>query len=216
MTSRQRTLCYAGLLVTSMLLVPAAMGHFDRPWYTYGDSGCEHREDPINVIFYGTAATNHHVFEHTIRHTGWQETGGDLNGGDQYIKDRHTGCARNYEQIASGSGSRFHVRFFGNPHKDDKGRWETSADPHHEDLVAPPQCFPAGHAVDKGTKEEPTENGSGFDWGRRELDAQYYSPHHHPVYYERGKNTRSFEQCDGDEAGSNGTIAWIRVGHRYP
>lgn len=202
-----RAVAVIGAAAASLVLVSAAIGHYNRPNYTYGSSSCENASDPVNVVFYGTAAANHRAYDHVRRHTGWDR----YNGNDQWIRN-HGECERMYDQLASGRFSRFHARFFGNGHKDDKGRWETSTGAHHEDWVW--TC--PGHAVDKGTVDEPTDNGSGFDQGRRELAQQMYDAKHHPIYYERGRNTRSFKQCDGDKAGSDGLIAWILVGRRYP
>lgn len=109
-------------------------------------------------------------------------------------------------QRASGCGtcSRFHVRLNQTGDSDTIVGITTTAPTHHEDFV-----IPCGHAVDK-TVPPPQGEGSGFDQGRAQITWILHTTHGNPEWEYWG-NTQSFEQCDGDEAASDGWTAWMLI-----
>jgi hypothetical protein len=191
------------LLVALLAYASTGSGAFRTSQFTYSDSGCRKRADPINMILYGRNATPGYVGDRIYLVTGWGNTDGStqrfLTGGK---------CGKMDGQLASGTASRFHIRWHKMAGRDRKGRVGVSADPHHEDLA----CFtPPNHAVDKGSVDpnhyEPTPEGSGFDQGRDEVVGKFGGGKY--VYW---GNTKAFKQCDGDWAGSDGRVAFVKLG----
>ena len=78
-------------------------------------------------------------------------------------------------------------------------------DAHHEDTIVYPGC----HAVDANGPD-----GSGFDQGRRRL-RELFAAGGHGWRSQFWGNTRSFRQCDGDYAGSDGYVVFLRVDHAH-
>jgi hypothetical protein len=203
---RARTV-FLALCALALLGAPAE-ARFRTAHYTYStDSGCKDPIDPINAVFYGKSATWQRTSGFITKYAGWEN--GD--GSDQNFKSgRH--CRVQAIQRASGgnASSRFHIRLSQVVGRDRKHRRATVGDAHHEDLNVVTNCFPAGHAVDKGTADDPTPNGSGFDQGRAEL-AGAFRAKGRKVSYQNWGNTRAFEQCDGDLAGSDGLTALMTI-----
>lgn len=178
-----------------------ALGHFQT--YPYTLSSCpasyEHQVDPINDVFFG-AGTADRALNHIRFHTGW----GDTSGSAQYFSSESV-CGAMYGQRASGASwqSRFHIRV--RRTYDDDPTWGITArgDAHHEDFV-----WYCGHAVDKGGVSSGLT--SGFDQGRRAIYDAFYGVHGYAGVTYWG-NTREFKQCDGDYAGSNGSVGWWRI-----
>jgi hypothetical protein len=183
--------------------------------------------DPIGAVFYGSAARWDVVGSRSDhkgdveRHTGWSTHAGEA---PQWYRDADN-CWVPSGQLASRSGpfhSRFHIRMWEKIGLDQKARHEVVATPHHEDWIYSTQhigCNKFGvgnHAIDHGAVDrgagDRTQNGSGFDWGRRELASHYTGSRHHDVTYTYEGNTRSVKQCDGEYAGSNGNVVWISMG----
>lgn len=222
LTGRRRWCCP----FATILLVVAALGtglpsateaHFPYPKYSYSSGGnCQGPTDPVSLVYYGSAATSVRTRKDIQRHLGWIPRG----GGVQYIRD-HSDCRGMYTDPGSAPNdkTRFHVRLWGIQHRDTEGRWETVGTPHHEDWVKFPQCgsYPGdgGHAVDKGAVDrkpsDRTPEGSGFDQGRRKI-RQKVNTRRHDIKIRWFGNTRSFIQCDGDPAGSNGNLLWVSMG----
>jgi hypothetical protein len=177
---------------------PAA-AHFDASSrYTHrecpGDTG--NRVDPVNVVFTGWGTWGRAVSQ-IESHAGWT----DSSGSSQTFLD-HGACYAMHAQRASGSGTRFHVRVRGQ-HPDDALGWTATGDAHHEDLVVFP--IPCGHAVDSNGS-----GGSGFDQGRDELEQRFVAAGHATWRVWWG-NTRTFEQCDGDYAASDGWTVFVEL-----
>jgi hypothetical protein len=187
-----------------LLVVTPASAHFDggsKYTHTDGSNNCDvgSRKDPINVVFY-TWGTFGRVDSQIRSHAGWVDT----NAAVQEFAD-HGNCNDMHDDLASGEGSRYHIRFRGQ-HEDASLGWPAWGNVHHEDDVGFPQCLPnGGHAVDANGP-----NGSGYDQGRAQL-ANAMSMGGHSYYYTWWGNTQNFEQCDGDMAGSDGNTVFIQL-----
>ena len=196
----------SALLAGIVLLLGAApaAAHFDSGLYTHGScaGSVSSRVDPINVVFWDVGTWDRAV-NHTDAHTGW----GNQVGGSQYFFD-HGVCHQQTTQRASGTFSRYHLRYHPIHHDYFLG-WTTVADAHHEDYVWGCNWPRGGHAVDGNGA-----GGSGFDQGRNAL-VSIMSAGGHPWYWGWWGNTQNFRQCDGDYAGSNGWVGFIKVGHAY-
>lgn len=128
-------------------------------------------------------------------------------------------CRLALHQRADGGSrdDRNHVRLRQRSGRDRYGRRLTLGDAHFENHVGEGPfkgCgLGGGHAVSKGTLKEPTSQGSGFDQGRRAM---------RDAWLRRGRNaderfagnTHPFKQCDGDEAASNGEVAYMAIPKR--
>ena len=188
-------------LVASAAVVAAApaFGHFDSTdRYTHRacPATATDRTDPINVVFtaWGTWGRAESQIE---AQAGWRSTSG---ASQSFVN--HGGCFSMHFQLASGAGSRFHVRVRGQ-HQDPVLGWVATAGAHHEDLVLFP--VPCGHAVDANGP-----GGSGFDQGRDELARRFVAGGHASSRVWWG-NTQSFKQCDGDYASSDGWTELITL-----
>lgn len=112
-----------------------------------------------------------------------------------------------------GTCTRYHIRLWNVPAAENP--LKSVGDAHHEDWVnwAPwnPCGFPGSgsHAVDANGSD-----GSGFDQGRR-ATRNGFAAAGHDTSVEYWGNTRNFEQCDNDMAGSNGNGAIIGVWHNH-
>jgi hypothetical protein len=187
------------LLAALMVVATPAQAHFEAT-STYTHRTCPAapatRVDPINVVFHSWGTWGRAVSQ-IEAHAGWTETWGTT----QFFVDHGT-CRALHAQLASGSGSRFHVRVRGQ-HPDDVLGWTATAAVHHEDLVLFP--IPCGHAVDSNGSR-----GSGFDEGRDELRDRFAAGGH-AWYRMWWGNTQSFKQCDGDYAGSDGWTLFVEL-----
>lgn len=196
---RRTLLVPAAILALGAALAGPASAHFDAST-RYTSRACpatsETRVDPINVVFH-TWGTWGRVASQVEAHARWTST----SGSTQFFSD-HGGCYEAHAQRASGERSRFHVRIRGQ-HPDTSLGWTATGDAHHEDLVVFP--VPCGHAVDANGPE-----GSGFDQGREELRRRLEAAGH-PGSLVWWGNTRSFKQCDGDYAASDGWVLYVSV-----
>jgi hypothetical protein len=190
----------AGLSAAALATAPA-LAHLDAG-EPYTHRSCPPspatRTDPVNVVFHawGTWGRAEAQVE---AHAGWSVTSGSTQS---FVG--HGACLAMHAQRASGHASRYHVRIRGQ-HPDPALGWVALAAAHHEDFVLFP--IPCGHAVDANGPE-----GSGFDQGRDEL-LRAFAGAGHEVSLAWWGNTRSFKQCDGDWAASDGWTAFIRL-HR--
>lgn len=188
--------------VVALVLVPAAAHSF--PWfsdpYTGSGSSCGGAVDPINLVWKGTNAWADDVARNIEVHAGWTDT----SGSTQSIHVPSGGGCRSMDRQRASAGStstRYHIRLWRVTGTDGADKL-VIGDAHHEDFV-----WYCGHAVDSNGS-----NGSGFDQGRRRL-VDAFSTH-----YEEGNwwgNTRNFQQCDGDWAGSDGIGVKIGNDHRH-
>lgn len=211
------------VVVTALIALSAAVSadaHFTQPKYSYKTSGsCQGPTDPVSLVYYGDAARSVRTVMDIKKHLGWIPRNAD----SQYIRD-HGDCRGMYTDPGSAPNdkTRFHVRIWGMQSKDTHGRWETVGTPHHEDWIPfekDPSCgkpFGGKHAVDKGAVDtdkpsDRTREGSGFDQGRRKI-RQKVNTRQHDIKLVDARNTRSFVQCDGDPAGSNGNVLWVSMG----
>ncbi|MEV4421852.1 hypothetical protein AB0L40_17985 [Patulibacter sp. NPDC049589] len=134
--------------------------------------------------------------ESMIEHAGnWKvHTGGAQDG------KSHGVCGPVDAQTASGDLTRFHVRLFANYDLDLKGRREVFATPHYEEFGT------CGHAVASNTSNI---SGSGFDQGRIQLTNLMVNDGYSIGDNQNWGNTQNFMQCNGDIAGSTGSVYWI-------
>jgi hypothetical protein len=194
-----RTSLLAGLVALGAALAGPASAHFDAS-SRYTHRACpatiENRVDPVNVVFHAWGTWGR-VVSQIESHAGWTAT----SGSTQSFTD-HGGCHDAHAQRASGEGTRFHVRVRGQ-HPDPSLGWTATGDAHHEDLVLFP--VPCGHAVDSNGP-----SGSGFDQGRDELRLRFEAAGHSTSRAWWG-NTRSFKQCDGDYASSDGWVVFVAL-----
>ena len=198
-SQKTATLPALALLGALLISVAPASAHFDTGMYTHHGcpAGNNDRIDPINIVFYGWGTWDRAVSQ-IQSHAAWTHS----SGSTQTFVD-HGNCYTMHAQRASGSGvsTRFHVRL--HPiHRDPTYGWTTVGGAHHEDWVNFPPC---GHAVDSNGP-----NGSGFDWGRRQLRIMFQAGGHQWEAYWWG-NTQNFRQCDGDWARSDGITVWINM-----
>jgi hypothetical protein len=183
---------------------------FSRP-YTQGSGGdCIHDGvDPVNTEFKGDEARAEIVHSQIITHAAWSNG----QGGDQWLDVRNGpnaySCRQQGYQNASGGDdeTRFHIRLWRVPYADNPKK--TVGDAHHEDYSHNLHCnFGLGqHAVNANGAD-----GSGFDWGRRNIRGNFIQGGHFTDAAMWG-NTANFGQCDQEMAGSNGWGAIIDVGH---
>jgi hypothetical protein len=181
-----------------VLTATTAPAHLNVTEYTFPDCGSVDSSrwvDPINFVLMGPGNTPALSAAHVEHHTGWS----NQDGSPQYIWT-HNSCQAVREQRASGAGTRFHARFFPNYDTDEYGNSFTVLGVHHEDLT---YC---GHAVDSNGP-----GGSGFDQGREALWGPMYNGGHDYLGVFYWGNTQSMQQCDGDWAGSDGSVYYFAV-----
>lgn len=173
-------------------------------WWTWSNSGCTNRVDPVTVILYNGTADSAQT--HINHHTGW---GSVWFGSPQYFYGNGS-CELNAHESASAVffQTRYHVRIKqceevglpGYPSCDSTDALDpfSLASPHLEDIQT------CGHAVRE------TVNGiSGYDLGRKALYDSMNGPHY--TYMRSLGNSGSIVQCDGGIAGSSGTVRFIKV-----
>jgi hypothetical protein len=185
------------------MLPASVLADFNTAPYSYNNDTCTEISDPVTVIFY-KYATGGYSNNHVQGHTGW--TGGD--GGGQNFES-HGRCypGGKHSESAGATSSRFHIRM--RKTYDGDANWgdTTAATPHHEDFI-----WYCGHAVDKGGVNRGEGLWSGFDQGRSRIyDALYGTNGHYFAGYPYWGNTWEVQQCDGDWAGSQGTVYWFRI-----
>lgn len=236
-----RLVLILSLAIGTLVVLPAqGMAHFVRSSWSYKGS-CEWKnvKDPVSVIYFGTGATLSRSRSDLVAHTGWMHNDRDTFGPFRFthnFNNGHGGCQLQEAERASEGfdyspptirgKARFHVRMFRSTHQDEYGRWHTFVTPHHEDWVnAFSGCnLPFGsHSVDKGHLDLNRTNDSGFgmysgfDWGRDELVARIrWNPSHHrrhTIKWANWGHTASIKQCDGDYAGSDGSVRFVQLGN---
>src|SRR6476620_538095 len=192
-----------------------AIGLGPAGWYAFGDSSCSEgsRSDPIGVLFRGKSASAHNVAEQVKIHPDWnydvqknQYLWVLQNGGTYDCREANESVAESPDSLPT---SRYHVRLWFIPATKGSLELKTIGTPHHEDWVAfnPANNHCEGavgvgsHAVDKGGVGQGLE--SGFDRGRHKLKSSFEASGH-PITSENWGNTKEFEQCDKDWAGSDG------------
>src|SRR6476620_6048729 len=192
-----------------------AIGLGPAGWYAFGDSSCSEgsRSDPIGVLFRGKSASAHNVAEQVKIHPDWnydvqknQYLWVLQNGGTYDCREANESVAESPDSLPT---SRYHVRLWFIPAPKGSLELKTIGTPHHEDWVAfnPANNHCEGavgvgsHAVDKGGVGQGLE--SGFDRGRHKLKSSFEASGH-PITSENWGNTKEFEQCDKDWAGSDG------------
>ncbi len=208
----------AGMLLVSTIaalvaLVAIAQGNhvpnedfpeFSWPYTQAMDGDCQHDTiDPITTAFRGDSGGLSRTVWLVENHAGWT----NLDGSPQNLRMRVSGpdydCRSQGNQRANHGNfypDRFHIRLWRIPASVSPDL-TTVGDAHHEDVTF------CGHAVD--------QNGSavsGFDRGRDELSEAFFDAGH-PVTHEVWGNTRTFQQCDGGYAGSNGIGDLIGMPH---
>jgi hypothetical protein len=208
------------LAVTILLVGQAGVGIADEPdWilepYSYGDRDCHgHITDPFTIKFHGAEAGVNTVSDQIVTHTNLNNQGDDPgqsvylrpeNGGINFtcyaaLKDNSNGC---------GTCTRYHIRLWRVPEPTDQKK--TIGTPHHEEWHSPTCGFGGPNHAVVGNNETP-DGSSGFDQGRRFIKDGFVAGGH-AVDYAIWGNTIRVRQCDGDNAGSNGTVANIWVGH---
>lgn len=184
------------------------------PWYTYAKgTGCSRQVDPVNVIFFGRDATAARTDAFVGRYMGWGVTDSSTQG---FVTPRCR-LARHQRADGDGNDSRNHVRLRQRDRRRGQRRRFTMGDAHHEDFTGRGPfggCgLGGGHAVDKGSVKERTPEGSGFDQGRRLMANRWAQRGRYVKYVYKG-NTRAFQQCDGDKAGSDGWVAYMSIPRR--
>ncbi|MGH2988740.1 MAG: hypothetical protein ACRDMY_13610 [Gaiellaceae bacterium] len=205
------------LVVTTLCLAalagpPVLYAHFQSGHYSHKKSDCASRTDPITIVFYGFATADR-VNNHVRHHTGW---GGGTGGGQHFAS--HGVCGGGTRHAESGTFTRYHIRLRKTYHDDATWWTTTTGTPHHEDWSTEWGCNYGfgGHAVDKGGVSQEGSNWSGFDMGRKHIfNALYQKSGHGFAGSVNWGNTREFKQCDGDKAGSNGTVFWFHVPNSY-
>ncbi len=183
--------------------------------YSFKNGSCttDNRVDPVTVVFTNLATTdrvNQNINQHTDLDHGASPNGQHFGTSGQCLAQTvdKSSCLL----IAC---TRWHIRgrlaaashaIYGTT---------TQATPHHEDWVDDiqnPGCLPGNHAVDKGGVQ--TGGYSGFSQGRDHIFDGFFQAGHvvETVYW---GNTQEFPQCDGDMAGSDGFVDYIKISHGH-
>jgi hypothetical protein len=193
--------------------------------------------DPVGVYFHGTRASAKKSAFETERLAGWTYEGlGDQRLRVKVSKGNYE-CRNVAKQPASEPDyrlnppeipqERFHVRLWFIPSSQNAEELKTVGTPHHEDFIehdptnisdhckglvsipwGPLDIAPGSHAVDKGGKG--TGLVSGFDQGRHAL-RNAFEKSRHTVIPEFWGNDELIEQCDEDDAGSDGNGLNIKL-----
>src|SRR3954468_17948487 len=102
--------------------------------FTYTSDKCNKQVDPLNIVFWGRAASASNSQKATEDVTGWG-AGFVERGSTQYFIRGGSNCVEKNSQIGSGTNiphDRFHLRFF--EKRINRTRWATYADAHHDDF----------------------------------------------------------------------------------
>ena len=200
-----------GVLVAALagLAFPgAAAAHFQTGEYSHKNADCNSRIDPVTVVFYEWGFPDR-VRNHLGHHGGWQ--GGD-GGGQHFASHGICGDGQGHAESGCVFCTRYHIRMRKTYHAADPIGVTTTGTPHYEDWV--PSCNGGfgGHAVDKGGVDRGEELQSGFDQGRwRIYSILFGEPGHAFGGSTFWGNTQEFKQCDGDWAGSHGSVYWFTM-----
>jgi hypothetical protein len=201
--ARRLTILAFLLCGATIAVAQPAQGALNIKWYSFKDSGCVTRVDPVTTIFWWLA-TNPAVQSHIPHHGGW---GLDVQyeaiaSDGQWMWDAGW-CTFQWGAFADNTAaapSRFHVRFRAGHYQDPDFVLFALATPHQE------RRKPCGHEV------LPTDGAglSGFDYGRNRL-AQTMGGGGHETYYQYVGNAALMTQCTGAVAGSNGNARYTRI-----
>ncbi|HEU6443722.1 MAG TPA: hypothetical protein VFL61_01555 [Gaiellaceae bacterium] len=184
--------------------------------YSFKNGSCttENRVDPVTIIFWNLATTdrvNQNINAHTDLDAGASPNGQDFgyNGACLAQTVDKSSCSL----IAC---TRFHIRGRQSTTTHATYGTTTQSTPHHEDWVNQyfSGCWPGNHAVDKGGVETQGGLPSGFDQGREHI-LDGFAPAGHVYEINFWGNTQEFPQCDGDLAGSNGVVYYIKISHGH-
>lgn len=195
---------------------PPGHAHPFAPYSRRGEN-CGRRSDPVTVVYRGTGARMDRVTMDIGKHIpSWDNPDGvrpffrgrqsmyviSNLGGGRYCA--YNGDGRASRPYGEGPGhNQYHVRLWQLPHITPQGRYSVAGTPHHEQWVESCGIF-GGHAVYK----------NGFDRARRRLVSRTRSTgHDHEINRVKWGNTETRRQeCTGVESGSNGIVAFIRIG----
>lgn len=202
----------AGLVgAAALCIAPAYAGaHFSAGHYSYNSASCSGAVDPVGIIFTGNG-TGANAAAH-VAHHGWGATSG--SSAQYFISHGLCGGMSHENADGGGSSTRNHIRLRKTYDADPSVGTTAQGTPHHEDYViwspSNPCGPPGGHAVDKGGVTQGT-NPSGFDQGRNTLVSLLTSGGHSWGGWHYWGNTTEFQQCDGDKAGSHGSVGFVGV-----
>lgn len=218
LTTQRRRLVLATAVLVGLLsgaMLPAVADSFpdwSAPYSAKPGYGCSNTvwKDPVTVVFNGDEARAPNTARAVEQHLGWT----NQDGGSQslLVKDKLSSgswvylCNALDEQRANGGSvsTRKHIRLWRIPASSGDSM-KVAATPHNEGYNIL-KCL--SHFV---FRNDPTD-GSGFDQGRRSIQNGFSS---HSQSTTNWGNTRSFQQCDGGWAGSNGTGVVISMGHLH-
>jgi hypothetical protein len=197
----------------ALIVPPSASAHFSTTEYARFTQNCtslDNLADPMGIVFYGfdayaeTHGFSHRVFDLLDNMSDPDHTWGNTSGGIQYAGG-HT-CTQMERQIATGSGTRYHIRLNQTYHRDELGRFEAVGTPHFERS----DC--GTHVVDAETS--PLADNSGYDLGRGHIKNDWLAEYGSDM---RGDiqdwgNTRDIQQCRGAwTADSAGRVYWLKT-----
>ena len=200
-------LIVAAVVVGAALFVPVAAADHYQYWdgYSYGNSTCTDRKDPVTVFFvkHGfTSYTNDNIKHHT-----------SLDAGSSPGAQKFWRSGQCLSQTIDRSNcviivcNRKHIRGRLSAFSTSVHGWQHGTTPHVEQWKPLPPCW-GNHAVNGNGP-----NGSGFDQGREYFRARF-NPSHGVSFYYWG-NTQSMQQCNGNWAGSNGWVINIFLPHTH-
>lgn len=100
-------------------------------YYTFQPgSGCQTKEDPVNILARGTHGDVNNVTAHLVDHTGWTYN----QSGDSAIS-RYGYCRlEDHQRISASSAPRFHTRLWSEPYQYTPGTLYYSVIAAHEDV----------------------------------------------------------------------------------
>jgi len=217
-------LTIGAICVASVLLAVATSGHASHAinstlHYSFSDSSCStaSRVDPVTVVFYNLATTDR-VNQNIDAHTDL-DAGASVNPQNFGVNGVCLGQTVDKSSCAIMACTRWHIRGLQSPVTHATYGSTTQSTPHHEDWVESvfnPGCNILGlfgnHAVDKGGVSSGMF--SGFDQGREHI-WDGFSAAGHTGELQYWGNTQEFPQCDGDLAGSNGYVRYIKISHGH-
>ena len=168
------------------------------------------RAAPISAVFYGRHASVNRTSHQIARDTNLDHEAGTGDETDWvYARHNHTWSCHNSDHGQATTTAldvpRYHTRLW----RTKKPRWrnpKTIATPHYEiTMVCGKHVSDIKHVV-------PAGHPSGYDRGRRKLKRGLKKGGHH-VHNVYWGNTANIHQCHGKvNAGSNGNVAFIRLG----
>lgn len=212
-----------------------ASAYFDATsQYSYRANDCATAADPISLVLWGSPSAMLYGPAHAWPAPGylmdklaglgpnlvdrgqyfWDHNlclGDNLEGSDRWWTCR---CNRwhyrgnfQWDSVDSPRGGHYYAQM--TPHRD---IWQPTYRERQSDGTLVTRCkgspsiIGGNHYV-----HEDRGHGSGFDRGRRMVVGRFGS--RYPVDYSDWGNTRVMKQCNGQLAGSNGTVAFIHVDH---